>query len=875
MLKRILFVVVLIVQSIIARPQTNNSSILPVVDYSGEPREYVIGGVTVTGVYYTDKNALISMSGLAVGRKVTVPGDEITKVVEKFWRQGLFSDAKVVATEIRGDSIWLELQLKEHARLSQFEIKGAKKGDVTDLQEKIGLKPGNQVNDNVKNNIRTIINKFYKEKGYWNIKIDLIEKKDTGTANRVVLTADIHKNKKVKIASITFNGNEDFTDKRLRRVLKKTKQRSLNIFKSSKFVEAKYKEDKEKLNEFFAKNGYRDYEFLKDSIKVISPDRIALNIDIREGNQYYVRSIRWIGNTKYSDDMLNRRLIMKPGDVYDLVALEKRLSQDEDAVSSLYMDNGYLFSSIDPVEAAIENDSVDLEMHVTEGRRFTIKNILISGNTKTNEHVVRRELETYPGQLFSKSDIINSVRRLGQLGYFNPENIEPIPLPNQSDGTVDIKYNLEEKANDQLELSGGWGGNMLVGTLGLRFNNFSARNLFNGKAWRPVPSGDGQSLSIRAQTNGSYYKSYSLGFTEPWFGGKKPNSFSFSLIYQVQNGATNFLQTSDKSFKVIGASIGLGRRLRWPDRQFQLYNEIAFQNYSLNNWSGYFTFSDGSSKNLSFKIALSRNSTDQPIYPRTGSTFTLALQVTPPYSLFKKDKFWELSNDEVAGLRSKLAGATWDGRTEAGRQGMLDSAVYQTAQSRKYKWIEYHKWTYKGTLYYSLVKDLVLSVNTQFGYLGYFKKNLGYSPFEGFSLGGDGYSGYSPYGKETIGLRGYQNESLTPIVPTTFYYGPQASSLGISTANIYSKVSLELRHPITMQSSAQIFALIFIEGGNSWYNYEKFNPFAIKRSAGVGIRASLPMFGLLGIDWGYGFDRIPGNDAANKGNFHFVMGQQF
>jgi outer membrane protein insertion porin family len=878
MLKRILFFLVIIINSLPIFSQTPaDSTKVNEVDYS-DPKEYNIAGVKVSGIQFLDKRALISMSGLVVGKKITVPGDEITKLIDKYWNQGLFSDVKIVASQIKGDSIWLDIQLKERPRLTQLTIKGVKKGDVDELKEKIGLKPGSQVNDNVINNIKNIVNKFYKEKGFWNVKINIIQNADTVSKNRVYLTVEIKKGKKVKIASITFEGNKKFTDRKLRGALKKTKQISLNFFKSKKFVESNYREDKDKLAEFYAKNGYRDYMFLSDSITQISPNRINLHIKIHEGPQYFLRNIRWVGNTKYPDEFLNKVLMMKKGDVYDLVALDKRISSDEDAVHAIYQDNGYLFSSVDPIETKIENDSVDLEIRITEGRQATIKNIIIAGNTKTNEHVARRELDTYPGQLFSRSAIISSVRRLGQLGYFNPEKIVPTPIPNQSDGTVDIKYSLEEKANDQLEISGGWGGNMLVGTLGLRFNNFSARNIFNPKAWRPVPTGDGQSLSLRAQTNGSYYKAYSMSFTEPWFGGKKPNSFTFSLFHTVQsNAGTSILQTSTQNFKVSGGSIGLGKRLSWPDRNFTLYNELSLQNYKLENWHGYFLFDNGASNNMSFKIALQRNSTDQQIYPRVGSTFMISLQITPPYSLFRKEKFWMLSPSDSMNLVTATANSSnyLNATSDAQRQGLLDGAVYTTEQANRYKWIEYHKWTYKGTWYYQLVKDLVLCVNSQFGYLGYFNRSLGPSPFEGFSLGGDGMSGYNLYGKETIGLRGYQNESLTPVTQSIYYNNGQKSVSSTNVANMYTKFSMELRYPITLQPSATIFGLIFVEGGNSWTNFEQFNPFIMKRSAGVGIRAFLPMFGLLGVDWGYGFDAIPGNPGANKGNFAFVMGQQF
>jgi outer membrane protein insertion porin family len=848
-------IVSLLLNAFFAFSQTSGTQ-LPVLDYT-DPKEYYIADIKVTGVKYLDTRALISLSGLAVGKKIKVPGDDMTRVLDKYWKHGLFSDVKLLTPKIEGDSIWLEIALKERPRLTKFTITGVKKGEVKDLTEKLAIKDGTQITDNLITIIVSTIQKHYREKGYWNCKVKMIQTKDTLSANKVFLVANITKGKKVKVASIEFEGNDQFTDKRLRRTFKKTHQKSINIFHATKFIEAEYKEDKNKLEEFYSKNGYRDYRFLSDSITVISENRIALKIKIHEGNQYHFRKITWIGNTKYSSDLLNSMLKMKAGDIYDVVSMEKRLFSDDDAVFLLYQDNGYLFSHIDPVETSIENDSVDIEMRVVEGPQATIKNIVISGNTKTNEHVARRELYTYPGQLYSRTDIVNSVRQLAQLGHFDPEKIVPQPIPNESDGTVDIQYKLEEKPNDQLELSGGWGGNMLVGTLGLRFNNFSARNIFNPKAWRPVPSGDGQSLSLRAQTNGSYYKAYSLSFTEPWLGGRKPNALSVDLYHTVQYpGKTSIYQTSSSSFKVTGMSVGLTRRLTWPDRNFSLSNSVSLQNYSLSNWSyGDFIFNDGTSKNLSFKTVFMRNTVDQPIYPRSGSQFALGLQITPPYSLLRKTEFWKLPI--------------------AQRHNLSDEEVYKREQAAKYKWIEYHKWTFKGTWYNELAKNLVLSFNSQLGYLGYFNTKLGNSPFEGFTLGGDGLAGYNLYGKETVGLRGYENESLTPLITSPYYNNGVLQYKTTAVANVYDKLTIELRYPITLQPQATIYGLVFVEGGNSWYNLKEFNPFMIKRSAGVGIRAYLAMFGLLGVDWGYGFDPVQGGTSPSRGQVHFVMGQQF
>lgn len=827
------------------------------LDYS-EQKDYTIQGVTVSGNEYTNPTVLISLSGLVVGRVITIPGEAIAKIIEKFWKQGLYSDVKIIATKVEGDNIWLEIQLKERHRLSSFTIKGVRKGEADDLKETLGVKPGSQLNDNVLNTITNVIKEHFREKGFLNTAVTFTEEIDTVYKNRVALTVHVDKKSKVKIAKIFIDGNEKFTDKRVRRALKKTKQRDLNIFTGAKFNEEKFAEDKIKLHELYKKNGYRDYKYLGDSIKFVNENRINLYISIHEGEKYYLRNITWIGNTKYPSEILSRVLVLKKGDVYDQVAFEKRLTTDEDAVSSLYMDHGYIFSNINPVEIPVGEDSIDIEMHVQEGPQANISRIIINGNEKTNEHVIRRELRTRPGDLYSKAAIIRSIRDLSQLGFFNPEKIQPMPIPNYSDGTVDIQYNLEEKSSDQLEVSGGWGANMLVGTIGLRFNNFSSRKIFEPKAWRPVPSGDGQSLSLRVQSNGSWYKAYSLSFTEPWFGGKKPNSFSFSLFYNVQNSSsTGILQSSDQSFKVAGASIGLGRRLTWPDDNFTLYNEISFQNYILTNWSsGGFIFTDGSSRNLSFKTQFGRSTVDQPIYPRGGSLFSLSLQITPPFSAFKKKNFWKLSDDEKNGLSA--------------------AQVFNKEQSRKYSWVEYHKWNFKSAWYSKIWKEMVLSISTQFGYLGYYSENLGYSPFEGFVLGGDGFSGYSLYGKENIGLRGYENERLTARFNTTYF--DRNGNRGEYTSyvsNIYQKATVELRYLISPSPSATIYGLVFVEGGNSWYDFKKFNPFAMKRSAGIGVRAFLPMFGLLGIDWGYGFDPMVGDTKRSGGQFHFVMGQQF
>lgn len=799
---------------------------MPVVDYSND-REYEIAGITVSGVQFLQKEVLISISGLKVGEKIRVPSDRLTKIIKKFWDQGLFADVKLTATKIENGKIWLDIYLKEQPRLSKLIVKGLKKAETDDLKEKLNLRPGSQVTDDVLNNTERIIKEHFIEKGFYNAAVKMTQVPDTTRGNAVDLYVTVQKNDRVKVEDIIFRGNQVFSDKRLRRVMKNTKKVNLNFFKPSKMIKADYKEDKEKLYDFYNKNGYRDFKLIEDSIGFVEKSRIMLYITVEEGDKYYFRNIKWVGNTKFPSEDLSAVLGIEKGEVFDQSLLNKRLLEDEDAVSNyFYLDHGYLFSSIEPVEVRVDHDSIDFEMRVYEGKQATVNNVIIKGNTKTKEHVIRREIRTKPGDLFSRQDLVRTVRELAQLGHFDPEQINPVPIPNPQDGTVDLEYNLVERANDQLEISGGWGANMLVGTIGLRFSNFATSDMLNPKAWRPIPMGDGQTLSVRAQSNGSYYKAYNMSFVEPWFGGKKPNSLVVSLYHTVTTNASYFVETSDKSFKISGASVGLGRRLKWPDDFFTLYNEASFQQYKLKDWSG-FLFTNGTSNNFSFTSTFSRNSIDQPIYPRRGSKFSLSLQVTPPYSLFSGKDYANLDDGD------------------------------------KYNLIEYHKWKFSSEWYTSLAGNLVLSTRAQFGYLGYYNPDIGPSPFEGFDVGGDGMTGYNIYGYETIALRGYSNSSLTPRVN------------GYKAGNVYTKLTMELRYPITLNPSATVFALAFLEGGDAWYSIDQFNPFIIKRSAGIGLRAFLPMFGLLGIDWGYGFDDVPGMPDANKGNFHFTIGQQF
>jgi outer membrane protein insertion porin family len=832
--------------------------------YYDSAKKYTLAGVEVSGIRFLDTEVLKNLSGLTIGDEITIPGDQITSALKKYWRQGLFSDVRISATKIVGNKIWLDIYLQERPRLSQKNYKGVSKSEREDIEKKVMLLIGGQVTDNLINTAERQILGIFTAKGFYNTTVDIVQRDDTAKVNQVILDINVNKKEKVKIGKIEFIGVKSLKPSELEKAMKKTKAKKLrNFFASKKFLEDKFEEDKVNLIKKYNEKGYRDAIIVADSItRDTLRNTVHLKYWIDEGKRYYFRNIRWVGNTVYTDVQLNRVLGIKKGDIFDQKLLTKRLSEDDDAVSNEYLNTGYLFFNLNPVEVKVESDSIDFEMRMVEGSQATINEIGIKGNTKTNEHVARRELFTRPGQLFSKENIIRSERELSQMGHFNPETIKPDVVPHPEDGTVDINYELEERANDQIELSGGWGAGMFVGTVGLKFSNFSVRNITNKKAWKPLPTGDGQALSLRAQTNGTYYQSYSFSFTEPWLGGKKPNSFTFSVYYSKQtsgNQAYNYTgnyggggygsqygsqygggygsqygsgygnynpydyEITEK-MGVIGGAIGLGYRLKWPDDFFTVYHELSYQLYVLENWK-YFFFQNGRSNNLSFKTVFGRNSTDNPLYTKRGSNFSFMVQFTPPYSLFSNKDY---------------------------------SSKTLTPEER-YSLIEFHKWVFKGDVFtpLSLNSKLVLRTKFESGFLGYYNKNLR-SPFESFRLGGDGMSGYSMYGSDIVGLRGYENNSLTPA----------------NGGNIYEKITMELRYPITLSQSATIYGLGFLEAGNSWYDFTDYNPFAIKRSAGLGVRIFLPMFGLMGFDWGYGFD-----DGYTKGTggsqFHFIMGQQF
>lgn len=833
-----------------------------VVDYNN-PKKYVVGGVSVEGNHYFASDQIIQLTGLQKGFEVTVPGDEMSSIVNRLWLQRYFEDVAVVVDSIApsADTAFFKICITERPRVSRWTFSGVKSGEQKELLERLNLKRGGEFSDYVAKTASDIIIRYYKEKGFLLTKVDVQTKRDTMVRSAIKVNFAVDRGKKVKIKKITFSGNDHVKESKLVRSMKKTRDaRIMNFFNSKKFNEKEYDNDKRLLISAFNEAGFRDARIIKDTMYYIEPDRLQIDFQIDEGRRYYFRNITWTGNSVYSSDALNSILMINKGDVYDVVTMEKRLfgggKQNEYDVSKLYRDNGYLFFNILPVEINIEGDSVDVEMRIVEGKPATLNNIIINGNDLTNERVVRRQIFTRPGYLFSQTDFERSIREIASMGQFDPEAIaDPAKgysiIPNPADNTVDLIYNVTEKPSSQLELSGGWGGNTFVATVGVSFNNFSTRRLFDKSAWRPVPLGDAQNLAIRFQTNGTYYTSLSASFMEPWLFGKKPTSLNVSLYYTRQTNsyiAFNILN-NDEFMEVYGAAVGLGNRLKWPDNYFVLYNQLSWQTYRLQNWNYNFLFDTGISHNLSYTLSLSRTSTDQQIYPRQGSEFSFSLQLTPPYSLLrKKDK------------------GVLDENGNPVRVGSWRDIDYNRQSSEdRYKWIEYHKWSFKGAIYTKLIGDLVLMARAQFGYLGYYNRNWGYSPFEGFLLGGDGMSGYNTYGSEVISLRGYENYSLTPQV-----YAPYANGYAYS-GNVYDKFTVELRYPVVLQPQSTIFALVFLEGGNAWSDIRSFNPFQIKRSAGVGVRVFLPMIGLLGVDWGYGFD----DRQYGKSQFHFVIGQQF
>lgn len=831
------------------------------VDYNN-PKKYYVGGIQVKGNHYFGSQQIIQITGLQKGMQVTVPSDDFSSIVNRLWMQRYFQDVSVTIDSLSAsrDSAFFTIHIAERPRVSRWTFSGVRNGEKKDLQERLNLRRGGEFSDYVAKTSTDIIKRFYSEKGFMKVKVDVTTSKDSIIRNAIIVNFGVDRGQRVRIKTINFIGNDHVSDFKLAKSMKKTKSAKIyNFFSSKKFNEKEYPNDKKSLISAFNEAGYRDAHLVKDSIYYVEPGRLGIDLKVDEGNKYYFRNITWTGNSVYSTDVLNSILQIHKGDVYDMVTMQKRLQgggkQNEYDVSKMYRDNGYLFFNVTPVELNIQNDSVDVEMRISEGKQATLNNIIINGNDLTSERVVRRQVFTRPGYLFSQSDFERSIREIASLGQFDPEAITDATkgysiIPNQANNTVDIVYNVTEKPSSQIELSGGWGGNTFVGTVGLSFNNFSTKRLLDKSAWRPVPLGDAQNLSIRFQTSGTYYTSLSASFTEPWLFGKKPTSLSVSLYYtrQTDSYLVYNIKSHDKMFDVYGISAGIGNRLKWPDNYFVLYNGLSWQIYKLTNWySNYFIFDDGISHNLSYTLSLSRTSTDQQIYPRQGSDISLSVAFTPPYSLFRKHSY------DAEGNRISVS-------------SYKDVDYDNWTSKQRYKWIEYHKWKFSAATYSKLVGDLVLMTRAQFGYLGYYNKKWGYSPFEGFLLGGDGMSGYNTYGSEVVAMRGYENYSLTPMVYTAY-----SSSSSAYAGNVYDKFTVELRYPVILQPQSTIFVLAFLEGGNCWSAINKFNPFQIKRSAGVGVRVYLPVVGLLGVDWGYGFD----DSTYGKSQFHFVIGQQF
>ena len=839
------------------------------IDYA-RPQKYEIGGIVVEGAKYVDASMLSLIANLRVGETISIPGDEISSGIKKIWEQGLFEDVAINATDFVGNKVFLQIAIKEKPRVSKFSFKGIKKSEADDIRNKINLSRGDIATDHLLTKTTRIIEDFYYDKGYLNVDIDIEQKADTARENYVDMVINIDKGKKVKIGKINVNGNENFTDGLVLSSMKETKERghfdpldpigplivntvadlvtlhpmrAINgieeyfydnyrprIFKASKYLEKNFEDDKKLIIAKYNAKGYRDARIVRDSVYRMDDGNLGIDLFVDEGNKYHYRSIKWTGNTKYSAETLNSILGIKPGDVYNKELLDKNLTYSETNldISSLYMDDGYLFFRADPVEVAIENDSIDLEIRLTEGKQARISNISLAGNTKTYDHVVLRELYTRPGQLFSRSDVVRSVRELATLGFFNQESINPDVQPNPSDNTVDIKYSVEEAAADQIRFSAGYAAKMLMLEAGLQFSNFSLRNIFNKKAWRPIPVGDGQKLGLSVSTLGTQYITYSISFTEPWLGGRKPNAFSASF-YQSFYAKP---KTSEDYgyFNMTGGTIGLGRRLTWPDDYFSIYHGLNVKRYNLNNYqTSFLNVGDGKYNLISYSFVLSRNSVSQPIYPRNGSEFQFGLEITPPYSLLTNMNYTDLPDNE------------------------------------KYKWIEMHRWTFKAAWFTELYDKLVLMTRVRFGYLGHFNSQIGPTPFHRFFLGGDGLSNYSVDSRELVGMRGYANNSLTP----GFY---NSSNSGGNGGDMLTKYTLELRYPLSLNPQATIYALTFLEAGNCWLGFKDFNPFDVKRSAGVGVRIYLPMFGLLGLDWGYGFDEVYGLSGSNGSQFHFSIG---
>ena len=847
----------------------------PTILYTGAAHKYTIGGINLSGAENLEPSVVIGVSGLSIGDVISVPGDEVTNAIKRYWKHGLFEDVCITADSIKGDYIYLGIALRQRPRVSQLNIKGIKKSEREELETKVGIHPGGHITPDIISRAEKVIKNYYDNKGYKNASVRFVQRPDVTEDGRVIVDVEISKNDKVKINRIYIEGNSALSENKVKYAMKKTREKTRldnifhTLFRSKKFTDENYAADKEKILDRYYEHGYRDARIVKDSVVANEDNSVDIYLGIEEGNKYHIRSIKWVGNSVYSTAFLDEVLRMKAGDVYNQNELEKRLLMDEDAVKNLYYNEGYVFFNALPIEARIENDSVDIEIRMVEGVQATIDRVTISGNDRVYEEVVRRELYTLPGSLFSMSALERSWRNIANMGHFDPEKVDPGAVPNPENGTVDMNWKLEPKSSDQIELSAGWGQTGVIGKLSLKFSNFSIRNLFRKDGVRRgiLPQGDGQTFSISAQTNGRYYQSYSLSFFDPWLGRKRPNSLSVSAFFSMQtdvadsyynsayyNNYYNYLYgygnysgygynnvssyyDPDKHIKMYGVSVGWGRRLTWPDDNFTFSAELNYQVYSLKDWQ-YFLITDGDCNNLNLQLTLGRSTVDHPFFPRQGSEFSLIASATPPYSL-------------------------WDGKDYANLAKNVNSPSYKDELRDKHRWIEYYKFKFRSKTYTSLTPgkyNLVLMTRADFGILGSYDRNKK-SPFETFYVGGDGMSGYSyNYATDMIALRGYENGSLTP-------YGYEGYA--------YARLGLELRFPFMLQNSTTIYGLAFVEGGNAWTDATKFNIFDLKRSAGVGVRVFLQMIGLIGIDWAYGFDNVFGSSQYGGSHFHFILGQEF
>lgn len=833
------------------------------VTYSSGSK-YTLGGITVSGNSSFSEQTIVTYSGLKKGKEITIPGEDISSAIKKLWNSKLFSDIEVYVTKIEDNAAFLEIRLSDLPQLNELKINGVKNSKKEKIINENKLKKGTKVTENLITTTKNHLVNKYKKEGFFNSKIHIntIEVKDSIKVARVNMVLNVDKGEKVKIKDIDFNGNTVLSDKKLRKSMKSTKKiNRLRILKRSKFIDSAYQADLSNIIEKYKESGYRDARILSDSLIINDDKTISLQINVNEGELYTFGDITFIGNTVYSNEQLNRLLRINKGDTYNGVLLQKRIADDSkpDAfdITNQYQNSGYLFSNIDPVEVSADNNVIDLEIRIVEGKPAYFNSVTIVGNDKTNDHVIYREIRTRPGQLYSKANVVRTVRELGQLGFFDAQEISPnFNNPNPNEGTIDMEYSVKETGSSQIELQGGYGGGGFIGTLGLSFNNFSIKDIFKKDAYKPIPMGDGQKLALRLQAS-RFYQTYSFSFSEPWLGGKRPVQFSSSLSHTKQFLYNPRTRNADKSrsFNITGITFGLAKRLSVPDDFFTLSQAISYQRYDLNNYNtGLFTFGDGYSNNLSYTVGLSRNNTAiDPIFPTKGSSFSVTAKLSIPYSLFNGVDYEALKNERDANTAI----------TQDINSSILDRQNAQTKiaeiDQERYKWLEFYKVNFKGDWYTQIVKDLVLKPSVEFGFLGAYNNDRGVIPFERFFVGGDGLGNYSLDGRESIQLRGYPNQSLSDQDGGT----------------IYNKFSLELRYPITLKASAKIYALGFIEGGASYNGFRDYNPFNVNRSAGLGIRIFMPAFGLLGIDFGHGFDPLPGETVKHGWETHFIIGQQF